>query len=304
MKRTYLNLALALLVLAVGAALYFTRSKPPAAKPPLTSLEPAQIDHIVIAHPKAKPVVLERRGARWRLTQPVSVAADPYEVNSVLDLARLPREETLPLKGLKLSELGLDPPRYTVKLNDVTIKVGEVEPLRYRRYMQVGDTVALVDNPPSAALGSDYADLVSKTLVPAGARIEKIELPGVTVGRSADGKGWQITPADPHAAADAADRLATAWSEASAMWTKLAPKDAKLPTDAATVTIDLSGRPALHFVVVKRDPQLVLQRDDIGIRYALGKDQADKLLKLAAAKSAKPAAASTAAKPAERPARR
>ena len=280
MKRGYLNIVLAVVLLGLGAAIYFKHQSAKKTKPPLTTLARDKIDRIVITHPKAKDVVLHKSGKQWTIVQPVTVPADHYEVNSVLDLASLKRQETMSTKGLKLSELGLDPPQYTVKLNDTLIKVGNVEPLRYRRYMQVGDQVALVENPPQEALGSDYADLVSKHLLPKGARIEKIQLPDLTLTRSEDGKGWQLMPADPKAPAAALQELIDNWKNATSMWNKLAPADAKPPKDAQYADVTLKSGANLRFLIAKHDPQLILQRDDIHVRYALGKDWGDKLLEL------------------------
>ncbi|MDE2149072.1 MAG: DUF4340 domain-containing protein [Gammaproteobacteria bacterium] len=298
MKRSYLNLAMGVLVLALGAGVYFSQNKSAPPKSPLTALKPARIDRIEIDHPGTKPVVLERHGAQWRLTQPIQADADSYEVNGVLDLATAPIRRNLESSPVKRSNLGLEPPQYSVKFNDVTIKVGGIEPLRYQRYVEVGKRIALVDNPSSGALGKNYAELVSKRLLPAGVQIDKIELPGVTVARSADGKGWQISPPVERVAADAAQQLVDHWSEATALWTKLADdtdESRKAPGNPQYVTVTLQSGAPIRFLIAGHLPQLVLERQDIGIRYALGKDQADTLLRLATAKPATPA---SSAKPA------
>jgi hypothetical protein len=137
-----------------------------------------------------------------------------------------------------------------------------------------------VDDPPSAALDIDYSDLVSKKLLPAGADIAKISLPGLTLEKSADGKSWTLSPDNPAISTEQKQKLADGWNNASAMWNAAEPAEGS-KGDAATITLKDGSR--LNFIVAERDPQLVLARPDIKVRYTLSKALADTLLKLAPA---------------------
>ncbi len=292
MHRTRLNIVLALVLVGLGAGIYLSKSKEEK-KPPLTALDPEKIAAIQIEHPGAAPIRLEKRGGTWLLTQPVATEADKFEVNGVLSLASLEQKKTISPVEVKLADLGLDPPQYTVTLDGTKMLIGGLEPLQFQRYIKLGDVIVLTDDPPSAALDQDYSDLVGKSLLPDGAEIQKVEVPGLSMERTADGK-WQVTPADAKAGADQMQRFAQSWINAKSLWNEYdaSAKDAK----GDPVTITLKDR-TLKFLIVSRDPQLQLERVDLGVRFNLSKALADELLKLPAA-AADPAAPAASAPPA------
>ncbi len=290
MKRTQLNIALAVVAVGLGAAVVLSQKKAPPKGEPLTSLKPDAIEHVVIAHPGKPEIHLDKQNGRWMLTAPIQADTDLLNINGVLAVATSEVKTSLDPAEVKKSALGLDPPGYTVKFNDTVLQFGGVESLRYQRYVEVGNHIDLIDDPPSSTLDEDYSDLVSKALLPDQAQIQKIEVPGLTLTRSADGKSWEGAPAGTSAADLQA--FVDGWSKARAMWCQFdnAPASPEVIT-GDPVTITLKDR-ALPFHVVSRDPQFVLAAPDLKLRYTLSKTEVDKLLKLPAPK---PAAAATAA---------
>jgi hypothetical protein len=296
MNRTQLNIALAVVAAGLGAAVFFSQKKPPPKGPPLTALKASAITHIAIAHPGKPDIDLDKQNGTWRLTAPVQAAADPIELDQVLELATTEAKSTLPDAGVRKSDLGLDPPNYTVRFNDVTLGFGALEPLKYLRYVDTGSRIALIDDPNSMPLDADYSDLVSKALVPPDSEIVRIDLPGgTTVARSADGKAWSVTPQPAQLQPGAAKTLVDAWQREHSMWNQLATAP---DTQGDAVTITLKDGRALTYRVVGRDPQFVLERDDLKVRYTVAKDDAGKLLQLAPAAAAAAAAKSGPAAPA------
>lgn len=277
MKRARLNLVLLAAALGLGVAVYFAqKGEPPG--PPLTPYKADAITRVLLEHPGAPLIRLEKHDNKWQLAAPIAAEADPFEINALIGLAD--RETRLKLEGGALKELGLDPPQFTLTLNDAAIGFGGTEPIEYRRYVQTAAGAFLIEDPPGAALDKDYADLVAKDLFPAGAEIERIELPQLTLARAADGK-WAVTPLDPKASADAMQQLADGWKGARSMWNELA-RDAKVDTKAGgeKVRVTLKGGVWREFVVAAREPQLKLLRPDLGVTLVLSKALADELLKL------------------------
>jgi len=272
MKRQRLNLVLLATALGLGGAVYFAQQGEPPG-PPLTAYKPDAVTRIALEHPGAPAIRLEKQGGAWQLIAPIIAEADPFEVNALLGLAD--RETRMKLEGATLKDLELDPPQFTVTLNDAAIGFGATEPIEYRRYVKTADGAFLVEDPPGAALDRDYADLVSKDLFPAGAEIERIEVPGLTLARGADGN-WAVTPADPKATADAMQKMADGWKGARSMWNEMA--GAKV--GGGVVKVTLKGGVAREFAIAAREPQLKLHRADLGVNLVLSKALADELLKL------------------------
>jgi len=276
MKRTQLNLALLVAVAGLGAAAYFGQKKEDKGTP-LTSLTPESVTRIALEHPGQPVVKLEKKDGQWRLVEPVQAETDPFEVSALTGLATVEAKRRLPLAEVKLAELGLQPPAYRVRLDDRMLDFGDVEPIEARRYVLVGNEVALVDDPPSASLDADYSDLVSKALVPEGAELAKVELKDLQVARSADGKDWAVLPAQPQAAANAAQQLAEAWKGARAMWLAAEPPEG---SQGEPVRLTLKDGRVIELIVAQRDPQLVFARPDLKIRYTMSKALEPELLQL------------------------
>jgi hypothetical protein len=280
MKRMRLNLILCVIAVGLICAVLLSHKKETPKGVPLTALKADAVVHIVLHHPKAVDIVLDKKDGKWALTAPVQVAADPFEINSLIGLATAETRSTIDPKQVKLADLGLDPPAYDVTLNDVKIDFGGVEPLNFRRYVETGGKIDLIDDPPASTLDADYSDLVAKKLLPDNAQIASISVPGLKLTRSADGKSWTADPADPKAGSDELQKFVDAWSNARALWNGAIPADAKPDANPQNISLLLKDGKTLNYTVVGRDPQLVLQSDELKIRYSLAKDDADKLLKL------------------------
>jgi hypothetical protein len=285
MKRTHLNAALAVIVAGLAVAVWFGQKKGEDKKPPLTSLAPAAVESIAIEHQGSPTIKLVRQNGAWMLTAPVQAEVDPFEVNALVGLADTGLQQKLSEGDLK--ELGLAPARYRVTINDQTIDFGGEEPLKYRRYVLVNSKdLGLINDPGSAAFDADYSDLVAKNLLPANAEITRIAAPGLSLEKTAAGT-W-TSPDHPEAKPEQLLALVNAWKNAKALFNgALDPEDIK----AEPVTLTLADGRTLGFNIAVRDPQLVLARPELGVRYTLAKTDADTLLTLGAPT---PAAAATA----------
>ncbi len=277
MNRLQLNLALLVLVGGLAATLYFTQETEQKG-PPLTPLTDATLERIRIQHPDAPAIALTKQNGQWQLIEPVQAAADPLEVASIVTLATMEAKRKLAVTDVDLKELKLDPPNYRVTLNDIELGIGDSEPIEYRRYVRVGDEIALTDDPPSAALDADYSDLVSKALLPAGARLLRIEVPGLTLTRSEEGQTWIESPAQPAASADQKQKFVEGWSSARAMWNAASPTgEAGAAGEPITLVYD-GGE--LKLTLVAREPQLVLENPALRVRYTLSKALENEILRL------------------------
>jgi hypothetical protein len=274
MTRSHLNIVLALAAVGLGALLWFSREQPETF-PPLTPLQQAEVSSIELAHPDAPLIRLEKQGTAWRLTAPVSAPADDFEVSSLVNLATLEIKRSLPLAEAYLKQLQLDPPNYTITLNSHVLGFGDTEPIEFRRYVRSGDQLALVLDPPSAALDRDYSDLVARQLLPAGAQIQRIELPQLTVARKEQG-GW-IAEQKPDAGSDELQALVDTWRDLRAMWNAARPADAG---DAGEPVRIVLADGELNLRIVEREPQLKIDNPAYGVRYTVSRAELDKLLNL------------------------
>lgn len=291
MKRSTLNFTLLAAVAGLGAAVWFTQ-KEAEKGPPLTALAADAIERIAIlypghsaehsGHPGAAEIQLAKQNGEWRVVAPVQAAADPLEVATLINLASQQTHRRLKLTETDTRELKLEPPQFSVMLNDQKLDFGDIDPLEYRRYVRVGDEIALIDDPPAASVDADYSDLVGKELLPAKAEIARIDVPGLKVERQPDGKTWAATSAGADAGAaaggDALARFVDGWSSARAMWNAAMPADGG---QGEPIRITLKDGQTLDFAIAAREPQLLLDRPAWKLRYTLSKADEALLLTLA-----------------------
>jgi hypothetical protein len=278
-KQQKLNLVLLGAAAALGATIYLTREKEPPKNPPLTALKADQLSHVVLSHPQAPDIVLDKKDGRWMLSAPVQTPADPFEINTLLGLASAEVRSSLDPKDVKPKDLGLDPPGISLTLNQQKLEFGGVQPYNFQRYVQTGGKVDLIDDPPATALDTDYSELVDKALLPEGAPIASVQVPGLKVVRSPDDKTWIAIPADPRAGSDELQKFIDAWSHARALWNTALPAARPAAAPPAAV-VTLKNGQSYSFDILGRDPQLVLGRTDLRVQYSLSKADADILLKL------------------------
>ncbi|MGQ0700653.1 MAG: DUF4340 domain-containing protein [Panacagrimonas sp.] len=273
MKRSHLNLVLLAAVAGLGAAVWFGEKKEEKG-PPLTALKQDAITRIAVEHPGKPAIRLEKKDGKWNLTEPVKGPTDPFEVNGILSLAELEVKSKLD-SGVNKAELELEPPKYSVTLDDVRIDLGGAEPIKFRRYVKSGDMIGLVDDPPSAALDADFSDLVAKTLVPESAALTKIELPGLLLEKNADG-AW-TSPQQGEATPAQVAALAEGWKNARALWNAADPPEGSKGDE---VKLTLADGQVIALIAQARDPQLILARKEMGVRYTLSKLMAQELFEI------------------------
>lgn len=293
MKQKTLNLTLGVVAFGLLGTILLLQKRDEAkakaeaeAGTPLTNLAADAVTQIVIHHEGAADIRLERQDAKaaWQLVAPVRTAADAVQVGQLLGIAASPARTRLDVAGIARKDFGLEPPQLTLTLGDTQFAFGDIEPIRYLRYVEVdagkpGDTLALIRDPEGPLLDADWTDLAAKSLVPEGAELQHIELPGLKLDKAAG--AWTLTPADPAATADALQTFADGWARAAAIRTE-APEAPAEPAKAAPEPLVLGfadGR-TRRFTIVEREPQLVLDDATLGLRYRLPPEAGAKLLAL------------------------
>ncbi|MES2682829.1 MAG: DUF4340 domain-containing protein [Pseudomonadota bacterium] len=288
MNRARLNLLLLVIVLALGVGARMAYQKKNKPKALLTPIAAEGVSKIVVEWPGSDTITLEKKDAEWWLTSPVQGRADRFEATGATSLASTEVQGTVEGEDINLKELGLDPPGHAVTLNDIKVEFGGSDPLQSRRYVRVGGAIKLIEDPATAALDKDYADLVAKDLFAPNDELIKIELPDLTLSKAEDGS-WTAPVGTANATPSALKALAEGWKGARAMWNEASPGEAMLGTQ---VRITTKAGAVTDYVVASLDPQFALYSPTLKVRHQLSKALADELLKLpappAAADSAKP----------------
>ena len=280
-SRGILNFALLIFVAGLGAVVYFQPGLDKEQQATLTTLTPEKIQHIEISAQGVQTITLVKEQNAWRITSPVEISANEFRIESILGLLGAQSHTQYKKTQVDLAKLKLDKPRYLIRFNDLSIALGDTEPLEGRRYVLIGDAVHLIDDAYSHHLTEGISGFVSIKLLPKKSRIVALTLPTIALTQT-DGR-WKLSP-EQNVSADKTNALIDAWRTASATrvepWTE---------TDAhqGKIIISLKDQPnAINYLIVATSPELILARPDIGMAYYFDKVQAKALLELPADSSA------------------
>jgi hypothetical protein len=205
---------LGLLVVAFGA-LWFTREQGGGEggtgtvaedrKQKLFDVAAGDVNKLVIASADGKRMLVEKSGAKWRMTEPVTAPAEAFEVDSLIRaITELESRGKVSADSASAEATGLAKPRYVVDLSTTagktyTLNVGEkpaVGDIVYVSRKDQGDTLVVagdllekLDKP-----ASDFRDKKMVDVVTGDVRQITIEKPDGKIVIARKGTGdWNIT---------------------------------------------------------------------------------------------------------------
>jgi hypothetical protein len=169
------TLILALLLLGLGAYLYFVESKQiaeEAKKAKLVDFNPDDVTALTLTYPD-REIALEKSAGAWRLSKPLQTAADDITVKNLLRaVADAELKKTIDEPPQDLAPFGLAPPEVVVKIatKDTTLpdlKVGKTTSVSFSTYVQRGDQGKIYLTPSAFRSGMDkqVKDLRDKKIV-------------------------------------------------------------------------------------------------------------------------------------------
>ena len=275
-SRTLINLFL-LLTLVIFISVYITKKNKPEDIQRLTSLSLDEITSIRIPRENGKDIVLrkDKHGApKWHMTEPYSVMAHQFRVNTLLSLTQSPIKEAYEAASLDLSHYALDKPRSRIIFDETEISFGKTNPINNKRYLLSNDKIVLLDDQTYPLVSSQAATFVDLTLLH-NSDITTLSLPKYNIEKNQTG-AWTSTPQESNVSALTADQIQSLlqnWNHAQAFAVHRHLK--RKYFDKINVTIDNTS---IEFLVSDIDPWLILARPDLGIEYHLDASQIKNLL--------------------------
>ncbi len=263
--RGLLNLALVAVAIGLAALIWYRPGlEHEAAPPPITTIDPGQVASIDLTRTAAEPLVFHRQAGHWVIDGTPAIPADDFQVNTVLALLQARGIRRYQAATMDLNGLGLDPPQASVHFDATQINIGTTEAIEGLRYVKLGATVYLIEDRYQHLLNAGLGNFAQRRLLPDGAQITALQLPGLALTQTND-THWLLTPEHPGTGADDINQLVQNWQHASALYVRRYESGGQ----ADTVTVTLRDAGPISFVIVARDPDLVLARPDWGIQYHL-----------------------------------
>lgn len=275
-RRLITNLGLLLLVAVLGFVAWLQPGlEDEQAAGPLSSIAPAAVSRLAIKRPGFDPIVLEKEASAWMMREPVQIHASEARIEALLAVLEQPVHTSFSLADVDPANFGLDSPRILLQVDGVDMAFGDTDPIARRRYVQIHDHVALIDDEHYIWLHGGANDFVSRQLLPPGAEVSRLELPGVVLQRDDGSAAWSVTPADAMSSEDAAG-LVREWLQAYAL--AVESQGPLIEDDAKRIRLRLSDGRELAFAVTGDDYDPSFVRADLGLGWQMSAAQAARLL--------------------------
>jgi hypothetical protein len=288
-----------LLLAGVVGLVVFAIYRPKEAEAPkfrISSLDPAQVQHVLIEPKGGTLIELEKRGETWFLLRPYAARADRTQVERLLDLVSVSSKEKL--AATDLQRFDLDDPKLKVTFNQTTLTFGASNPLSQDQYVLSGDGVYLLSTFFTSLVPQRAERLLTHSLFRENEKPTAFKYKDFQLAQQ-DGK-WQLTPASPEqekASQDEINRWVEEWRFASSLLTQ--PATGKTPIE--TIEVKLADGNTLKLGILDKTPEVVLLRSDEKLQFHLSGEAGRHLISRPVAtpqatEAAAPAAANSAVK--------
>jgi hypothetical protein len=266
----WLNAALAVIVVALGAFFYFRPARDAPVEYPLSALKLLEATSLRIERADAAAIVLEKKQDAWFISAPFAARADASRVQQLLAIIEARAAHRLP-DGDR-GRFGLAPPQARVIVDGQPFSFGMVSDITREQYVMAGGAVYAVHARFGAALPVDAVQMASRQLFGADESPVRVALRDFAVEQR-DGK-WTLAPRPGDLGQDDLLRWVDEWRLASAL--RVEPRSAAKARDE--IKIQLKNGGGFTLGVLSRDPELVLVRSDEKLEYRFRAELAKRLL--------------------------
>jgi hypothetical protein len=266
----------ALLVGVIGLAVFAWHRNQQPSEPSytLSTLAANNATKIAVQLKTGAGYALEKRDNVWYLTAPMQARADQTQAQRILDLLTASSKQQLPATDLK--RFDLDAPAMTVTIDAQKFAFGTVNPLSQEQYVASGDKVYLVQSYYASQVPPTANRMLTHTLLRQGETPTAFKFKSFTVTQQ-DAK-WTLAPLPANEkerpSQDDLNRWADDWRFASSLSTQIAGNQ----KGAESIAIKLSDGRTVDFVVVRKEPELVLVRSDEKLEFHLSREMSKRLM--------------------------
>ncbi len=269
-KSNLLNLVLLTFVIILASVIYLSEEKNTELER-LSDIDISEITSIIIEHNQSTTAILRQEDNHWQITQPVTIAANEFRINSLLKLINSPVHSKYSAAEVDMASMGLDKPVTSIKLNDQTITFGITNPATNLTYIKLGGSVYTIEDVYYPLLSSNFGTLVSLNLLPKTDRIEKLILINQTISRNEKG----LLQSNIDISADNINKTIDHWSHDQAFGVHEFLSREEL--GEVFIYIKEQQQP-VSYLITDTDPWLILARPEIGLEYHLDIEAYDNLI--------------------------
>ena len=273
-KKNILNLFLLIAVAVLASLIFYTEEKSTELGL-LTRINPDSVTSINIQHNNKQASFLRQSDNRWKITQPVTIAANDFRINSILKLLAAPVHKRYRATEIDMEKIGLLRPDTVIKFDDVEISFGITNPATSLRFVRIGNAVSTIEDVYFPLLSSHFSSLVSLNLLPADTQpfssIEKLILLNQTISKD-ERQFWQ---SNIDITTDNINKTLEHWQHDQAFGVHQYLKRKQL---GEVFIYRNNPDEIITYQITDTDPWLILARPEIGLEYHLDAEAYETLI--------------------------
>jgi len=285
-SRLILNISL---ISIVGILVLITIYQPGEVKntkhPLISDFDANNIKSIILQRNGSVALQLLKEQSSWFISKPFITPANNFQVNALLAIATNHSYSQFDAKQHDLKKFGLMQPHISLQLNNQQLHFGGTDPLSFRRYVLVNNTIHLINNGSYPYLSQDITKFVSNKLLPDKKTISKIQLPNLKLTKDSNNGSWVIEPEDNSLSADDINKFIAGWQSVHA--NSVSPWPANLAatgelkaTNENSITIRFNDDSQLQLFIIDDKTDLIVGRTGLYIQYVISKSDKNKLFNL------------------------
>ncbi len=270
-KRIWVNIGLVFFIILLSAVLLLTEDEAEPTLPQIADIDPKDINKIEVLRKDRENLIFHKQGAIWQMRSPHQFRVNNARINAMLRLLKSESHGQLNPTAVDLARFNLADPSITIKFNDYVFQFGNTDAIDQRRYVMFADVIYLTNDFLYKQLTTNAAFFADPKILPVDFAISAIQFPEHKIellnGQWQSQTGLDISP-------DQLQRIAYNWNNAMA----ISVSAYATPAVESSIIVSSTNGDNIAFMIVSKEPHLILGRKALGIQYHLGSDEPDKLL--------------------------
>jgi len=276
-SRWIINIVLLVVVLVVGAVVYFSPKQTQKAESDyeISSLKLSALNKISIDFPAQASVKFEKKDNFWHLQQPYSARADQQQVARLLSIVAAHSKQKFPADDP--ARYGLDQPKLVIRLNDDVFTFGTFNPVSQEQYVAYNGAVYMLPSTYSENAQIQIEEFLDKKLFRPTEKIAGFDFGhleqwmGTKLNVDLVDGVWKVSlaKAQPQQA-QMQDWYNSFWNGIFAQ--RVEPYKIDKRMNYPYFEVKMQDGSKVHFDKVQESPELLLYRQDEGMLYHLASD--------------------------------
>ena len=268
-QRIWINISLLVIIFVLSVIIFFNKNEIEDELLPLSSINPKSIININVQRKNLDNLFFSKSDGVWNMITPLQFQANRARIESILKILETKSYKQFNLDEVDIAQFALRNPAIILELNENKFSFGTNNPINQRRYILFNKKIHMIDDFHFPQLTTNAAYFAETKLLPDKANIISITFPEYTIQLN-NGK-WQASI--PEYDEEKVKQIINKWGKISAISVSKYEKQ----EGQKTITINSMSGQEINFAIVATAPYLILGREDLGIQYNMGMDDAKQM---------------------------